>query len=114
MQRVWVVDDQIPLRALFGGPLSRMDAKLVQHLLDETDDNEWEEPEVRALCAALCAPEYDALFFLTPDSMVEALESGATPPHAVIFDWEYPGYNDQQKYVALDTLLQRCFTYVQV
>lgn len=115
MKRVWVVDDKIPLHELYGGPYPiRLDAGMVRHLVEQVPREAWEEPAVRDLCETLCGAEFEATFFLSPEAMLQAMKEGTTPPHAVIFDWEYPGSNDQKNVVALDRLLESSFAYVQV
>ncbi len=115
MKRVWVVDDEIPLHELYGGPFPlRLDAELVRHLVERLPAGAWHEPKVLELCRALCGAEYDATFFLSPETMLRSLAQGAIPPHAVIFDWEYPGSNDEKNHAALDHLLGASFAYVQV
>ena len=115
MRRVWVVDDRIPINELYGGPFPvRLDVEIVRHLVDNLAADAWEEPAVLQLCRALCADEYEATFFLSPDSMLRALDQGATAPHAVIFDWEYPGSNNERNRAALERLLDSSFAYVQV
>ncbi len=114
MKRVWVVDDMIPAHALYAGPLpTTLEAALVRHLVEQAGDA-WDEASVLNLCRELCASELDATFFTSPDAMLLALRRGATPPHAVIFDWEYPASNDDRNCAALDELLHRSFTFVQV
>lgn len=116
MNRVWVVDDMIPAHELYAGPLpTALEAALVRHLVEQAGDA-WEEVSVLNLCRELCASEFDATFFTSPDAMLLALRRGATPPHAVIFDWEYPppASDDDKKCAVLDELLSRSFTFVQV
>jgi hypothetical protein len=115
MRRVWVVDDRIPIQALYGGPFpSSMEAELVRHLVEVIGADAWEEAQVFALCQAFCAAEYDTTFFLSPEAMLRALERGAVPPHAVIFDWQYPGSTNERNLEALDRLLGSTFAYGQV
>lgn len=114
MNRVWVVDDTIPIHELYTGPFpSRLEAELVRHLAQQRPDA-WEEPEVLELCRTLCEPDYDAVFFLSPEAMLRAFEQDAIPPHAVIFDWEYPGSDNSKNRAALEQLLRTSFAYVQV
>jgi hypothetical protein len=115
MKRVWVVEDKIPINELYSGPFpAKLDADMVRHLVDELDSEAWSEPEVLELCRALCAPEYEAAFFLSPDAMLRNMKDGAIAPHAVIFDWEYPGATDERNRAALQQLLDSSFAYVQV
>ncbi len=115
MKRVWVVDDKIPVQLLSAaGPLPlRFEADAVRYLVDHAAD-QWEEPPVRELCRALSAGEFEATFFLSPEQMLRALDQGATPPHAVIFDWEYPAPNNNTNVAALERLLRDSFVYVQI
>jgi len=115
MKRVWVVDDHIPVQELYGGPYPvRLDVDIVRHLVDNLSAEAWEEPVVLELCRALCAAEYEATFFLSPDSMLRGLEQGTIPPHAVVFDWEYPGSDGNRNRAALEQVLESTFAYVQV
>src|SRR5262249_34335708 len=92
MKRVWVVDDKIPLHELYDGPYpARLNVGLVRHLVEQLPREAWEEAPVLDLCRALCAPDFEPSFFLSPEGMLQAFADGAVPPHAVIFDWEYPG-----------------------
>src|SRR5258708_441330 len=97
MKRVWVVDDAIPVQVLHAaGPLPlRFEAVAVRYLVEHAPAAQWVEPPVLELCRALCGEEFEATFFLSPEQMLRALDQGATPPHAVIFDWEYPGSNNE-------------------
>ncbi len=115
MKRVWVVDDKIPLHELYDGPYpARLEVGLVRHLVEQLPREAWEEAPVLDLCRALCVPDFEPTFFLSPEGMLQAFVDGAVPPHAVVFDWEYPGSTDQKNLAALERLLQRSFAYVQV
>lgn len=115
MRRVWLVDDRIPIHELYGGPFpTRLDTGLVRHLVEQLPPEAWDEPAVLELCRALCTGEYESTFFMSPEAMLRALDGGIIPPHAVIFDWEYPGSNNARNSEALDTLLSSSFAYVQV
>ncbi len=116
MKRVWVVDDAIPVQALHAeGPVAlRFEADTVRHLVENVPAEQWEEAPVLELCRALCEEDFEATFFLSPEQMIRALAQGATPPHAVIFDWEYPGSNNDRNRAALDQLLRGSFVYVQI
>jgi hypothetical protein len=115
MKRVWVVDDKIPIHELYSGPYpTRLEAGMVRHLVDSLAREVWDEPAVLDLCHALCTPEFDPSFFLSPEAMLRALADGVAPPHAVIFDWQYPGSSDQKNLTALAQLLRNTFAYVQV
>ncbi len=115
MRRVWVVDDKIPLNELYAGPYpAKLDAEMVRRLVDELDPGAWSEPEVLELCRALCAPEYESAFFLSPDAMLRTMKDGAIAPHAVIFDWEYPGATSETNLTALQHLLDSSFHTFQV
>jgi hypothetical protein len=46
--------------------------------------------------------------------MTLALQRGTLPPHAVIYDWEYPGSTDAKNQATLDRLLAGSFAYIQV
>jgi hypothetical protein len=116
VKRVWVVDDAIPVHVLHaGGPLPlRFEADVVRHLVEHVTGDQWVEPQVLELCRALCGEGFETTFFLSPEQMLRALAQGATPPHAVIFDWEYLGSNDDTNRAALDRLLSSSFVYVQI
>ena len=116
MKRVWVVDDRIPVHVLHGsGPIPiRFEADVVRYLVEHVPAEQWEERPVLELCRALCGADFTATFFLSPEQMLRALDQGATPPHAVIFDWEYPGSTDETNRAALDRLLRGSFVYVQI
>ena len=116
MKRVWVVDDKIPVNELHrDGPLPlRFEAAVVGYLVEHVAADRWEEEPVLELCRALCGNDFAATFFLSPEQMLRALDQGATPPHAVIFDWEYPGSTDETNRAALDRLLRGSFVYVQI
>jgi hypothetical protein len=115
MKRVWVVDDKIPLGSLYPrAPWpSRINKEMVADLVQRAADK-WEEEEVRALCESLCADEFEATFFLSPEAMQEALRSEAKPPHAVIFDWEYLVTNAEANVVVIKELLADSFAFVQI
>jgi hypothetical protein len=116
VKRVWVVDDSIPVQALhIGGPLPvRFEAEVVRYLVEHIAADQWEEPPVLELCRSLCGDDFSSTFFLSPEQMLRALAQDATPPHAVIFDWEYPGSTDDTNREALDRLLSSSFAYVQI
>jgi hypothetical protein len=115
MKRVWVVDDKIPLHELYAGPYpSFLEPSLVRHLVEHVPASAWDEDAVLELCRALCGADYEAIFFLSPDAMVRSLDLGSVPPHAVVFDWEYPGSNDERNCAALERLLRTSFAYVQI
>src|ERR1700722_9065159 len=115
MRRVWVVDDKIPLNELYAGPYpAKLDAEMVRRLVVDLEPAAWSEPAVLELCRALCEPEYESAFFLSPDAMLRTMKDGAIAPHAVIFDWEYPGATDETNLAALQHLLDSSFAYVQV
>ena len=117
MKRIWVVEDTIPVHELYsgGGPLpARLDADLVRYLVEQLPPEAWVEVQVRDLCATLCGAEYESTFFLSPDAMLSFFRPGALPPHAVIFDWEYPGYTAEKNRNAIERLLRTSFAYVQV
>jgi hypothetical protein len=109
------VDDHIPIQELYDAPFPvRLDVDIVRQLVDGFPAAAWEEPAVLALCRELCGADYDSTFFLSPDSMLRALDQGTIPPHAVIFDWQYPGSNNERNRAALERLLDSSFAYVQV
>ncbi|TAH35205.1 MAG: hypothetical protein EYC70_13280 [Planctomycetota bacterium] len=115
MKRVWVVDDKIPLHELYAGPHPpRLHADLVRHLVEQLPQEAWGEPAVLELCRALCVSDFEPSFFLTPEGMLQTLAEGALPPHAVVFDWEYPGSTNEKNLAAIERLLGRSFAYVQV
>jgi len=115
MRRVWVVDDTIPIHELYDGPFPvRLDAAVVKHLVEQLPREAWSEPEVLDLCATLSGPLYESAFFLSPDAMLATLSQGALPPHAVVFDWEYPGSSHDKNLEAIELLLGASFAYVQV
>jgi hypothetical protein len=115
MRRIWLVDDRIPIQSLYGGPFpSRLEREMVQHLVDQLPQAAWEEPAVLDLCRTLCGQDYEPTFFTSPEGMLRALDQGAVAPHAVVFDWEYPGSNNARNLQALDRLLGSSFAYVQI
>jgi hypothetical protein len=116
VKRVWVVDDAIPVQVLHAaGPLPILfEAAAVRYLVEQVPADQWEETPVRELCQALCGEGFEATFFLSPEEMLRALAQGATPPHAVIFDWEYVASNNETNVAALDRLLRGSFVYVQI
>ncbi len=115
MRRIWVVDDHIPIHELYDAPFpSRLTADIVRHLVEKLSGDAWEEPAVLELCRALSVGEFEPTYFLSPESMLQAFDEGAVPPHAVVFDWEYPGSTNDRNVAALDRLLRRSFAYVQV
>jgi len=118
VKRVWVVDDAIPVQELHAAfPLPLLfEAATIRYLVEQVPAAQWGEGEaaVRDLCQALCGEEFEATFFLSPAEMLHALSRGATPPHAVIFDWEYAASNNEQNVAALDRLLGDSFVYVQI
>ncbi len=116
MNRIWVVDDKIPVHLLGGvGPLPlRFEADVVRYLIENVEASEWEEPRVLELCRELCGGDFSATFFTSPEPMLRALDQDAAPPHAVVFDWEYPGSNENANRAALDRLLSGSFVYAQI
>jgi len=116
VNRIWVVDDKIPVHLLGGvGPLPlRFEADVVRHLVENLEAEQWEEPRVLELCRELCTGDYSPTFFTSPEQMIRALNQDAAPPHAVIFDWEYPGSNENANRAALDRLLAGSFVYAQI
>src|SRR5258708_9963717 len=116
MKRIWVVDDMIPVHELYGAlPVpTRLDSEIVLGLVNQVPRERWEEGEVLELCRSLCTPAFEAAFFRSPEAMLQAARQGAVPPHAVVFDWEYPGSNDERNLQALERLLLNSFAYVQV
>jgi len=116
VKRVWVVDDGIPVRELHSdGPIPlRFEADVVRYLVQHVPVDQWDERPVFELCQVLCGDDFEATFFLSPEQMLRALAQGATPPHAVIFDWEYPGSTDERNLEALNRLLSGAFVYVQI
>ncbi len=115
MKRVWVVDDHIPIHTLYPGPYpSSLEVAIVRHLVEHAAPAAWEEPTVLALCRTLSAGDYEPPFFTSPDAMLRTLRTGALPPHAVVFDWDYPGATPALKSGAFDRLLGSSFAYVQV
>jgi hypothetical protein len=117
MKRVWIVDDTIPIHELYrvDAPLpTSLDTELVRYLVEQVPQEAWIEPEVRELCAALCRPEYESTFFLSPAAMLASFGPGSVPPHAVVFDWQYPGSSDERSRDAVEKLLRTSFAYVQV
>jgi hypothetical protein len=114
MKRVWVVDDEIPVNALYTGPYpQRLEKDLIRYLI-ENHRPDWTESHVLDLCATLCSAEYDSSFFRSPEAVEWALDQGATPPHAVIFDWEYGIPNAERNIKVLERLLGNSFTYIQI
>jgi len=115
MKRVWVVDDHIPIRAIYGPPFpDRLDTAIVSHLVQNVPADTWDDGALLDLCRSLCVPEYDTTFFLSPELLLRELERGAIAPHAVIFDWEYPGATASTNLVAIEKILRSSFAHVQV
>jgi hypothetical protein len=116
VKRYWVVDDAIPVQELHAaGPLPLLfEAPIVRYLIEQVPANQWAETPVHDLCQALCGEGFETTFFLSPEQMLRALARGATPPHAVIFDWEYGAPNNERNVAALDRLLRGSFVYVQI
>jgi hypothetical protein len=117
MKRVWIVDDDIPVHVRYDGrPVpTRLDAAFVRDLIENVPEADWVEPAVLNLCRALCGPDFEAVFFLSPESMLASLDQTASPPHAVIFDWQYLGStNAERNCSVLERLLATSFAYVQV
>src|SRR5258708_4661757 len=116
MKRVWVIDDGIPVRELHSdGPLPlRFEADVVRFLVEHVPADQWDEQPVFELCRVLCGNDFESTFFVSPEQMLRVLALGATPPHAVIFDWEYPGSTAETNLDALNRLLSGAFVYVQI
>jgi hypothetical protein len=114
MKRVWIVDDAIPIEALYTGPYSqRLEKEMIRDLV-EKHRSAWAESHVLDLCATLCSTDFESTFFRSPESVEWALDQGATPPDAVIFDWEYGSSNPAGNIEVLERLLGNSFTYVQI
>ena len=126
MKRIWIVDDNIPVREIYQPPFpDRIDTAAVEHMVQEGARERWGDDPLLALCRSVCVPEFDSTFFLTPEALVGELKRGATaphavipaaprPPHAVIFDWEYLVYTPASNIAALERILASSFTYVQI
>lgn len=116
MQRVWVVDDAIPVHLLYKEREAlRHDRDLVNTLLDERHASQWPDgadDPVRLLCREVCEGYEQCIFFTSPDHAVRALEDGAAPPHVIVYDWEYQSPVDNNK--TIGKLLSDTFSYLQV
>jgi hypothetical protein len=114
MKRVWIVDDEIPVDALYSGTYpQRLEKDVIRYLVEKHRDA-WTEAHVLDLCATLCSKEFESTFFRSPESVEWTLDQGATPPDAVIFDWEYGAPNPKRNVDVLERLLGNAFTYVQI
>lgn len=112
MTRVWIVEDAVPVQELSYVP-PFITNKGVRHLLESHADA-WEEREVRELCNSLSGDAYKLTVILSPGQLMSLLQSGAEPPHVVIFDWEGPGFEDKANIEAIRRILETSFSFVQV
>lgn len=116
MNRIWLVDDDIPWARSNKCPAPvTLDARSIKYLVENVpqEDGGW-SPQMHGLCDKLCAEYYDALFFLAPELVLSSIQRGATPPHVIIFDWEYPGSTVERNLKALNELLDGCCSFIQV
>ena len=112
MTRVWIVDDAIPVQELSYVPTA-VPKDGIRYLLDNHGDA-WEEEEVRQLCDALSGEAFELTVLLSPGSLTALLQSGVEPPHAVVFDWEGPGFDAELNTGAIRRVLESSFSFVQV
>ena len=112
MKRVWIVENAVPMQALgYIPPTISNDG--VRYLLGEHGDA-WEEPAVKELCKSLSDGPFELTVVLSPENLIKLLQSGAQPPHVVIFDWQGPGFGDEANMGAIRCVLESSFSFVQV
>lgn len=112
MKRVWIVENAVPVQALTYVP-PFVTNEGVRYLLEQRDVD-WEDEEVKQLCESLSSDEYELTVLASPEQMRRQLRTGIEPPHAVIFDWEGPGFGEQVNCDSIADLLTSSFSYVQV
>jgi hypothetical protein len=113
MTRVWLVDDELPYQDLVPVP-DRIEKRGLEHLLATVGT--WSDnPAVRSLCQKLAGDsEVEITALAAPAVLTKYLDTGVTPPHVVIFDWEGVGFDPQRNLEAIERVLSRTFAYVQV
>lgn len=113
MTRVWLVDDELPYHDLVPVP-DKIERQGLEHLLTVMET--WSEnPAVRSLCEKLTADaEVEITALAAPAVLTKYLETGVTPPHVVIFDWEGVGFDPERNLDAIERVLSKTFAYVQV
>src|SRR5436305_82503 len=104
MKRVWVVDNAVPVQELDYVPPTLANEG-IRYLLERHGDA-WEDMQVKELCDSLSADAYDLTVIASPQQLLRQLHSGVEPPHAVIFDWEGPGFGEQVNRETIIDLLQ--------
>ena len=116
MRRIWIVDDTIPIHLLFGSARTptRLDREIVELLISKSTEDQWDEREVRGLCATLCVDEFEASFFLSPEAAKEHIVRGDIPPDGLIFDWEGPGFGSATNVAVLRDVLTQTIALIQV
>ncbi len=112
MRRVWIVEDGVPVQELSYTPASIANEG-VRYLI-ENHGGVWEDQVVRELCDSLSGPAFELTVLLSPEQLTKLVESGAEPPHVVIFDWEGPGFGEQVNRAAIRNVLESGFSFVQV
>ena len=112
MKRVWIVEDAVPAQALgYIPPMITNEG--VRYLLNR-HDAVWEEQEVKELCDSLSGDAFELTVLLSPGQLTQLLQSGAEPPHVVIFDWEGPGFDERVNTEAIRSVLESSFSFIQV
>lgn len=113
MTRVWLVDDELPYDRLIPVP-DRVEQNGLEHLIRTVAV--WSEnPAVRNLCEKLTADaDVEITALAAPAVLAKYLESGITPPHVVIFDWQGLGFEPALNVATIEKTLQSTFAYVQV
>jgi hypothetical protein len=115
MKRTWIVDDAIPLHVLLPDEVPRaVEAVAVRILLRDDHRSEWAEEQVRDLCKSFCDEStVRSRYFAVSDAVVEALNSGETPPDVLVMDWEGTGSTEQSVNTVRE-LLERTGACVQI
>ena len=113
MTRVWLVDDELPYDKLIPVP-DRVEKRALEHLIGTV--SVWSDnPAVRSLCEKLTADaNVEITALASPAVLAKYLESGITPPHVVIFDWQGLGFEPALNVATIEKTLQSTFAYVQV
>ena len=88
----------------------RLDSNMMRLLLDE----DWDEPQVKALVEAICEDEDKWSFsgFKHPGIYLKTLKREAYRPEIVIFDWNYSGGEDAAR--LLLEVLNETYCYIWV
>lgn len=114
MMRVWLVDDAIPYDKLEPN-LGKAEPEALRHLLTEHEKSWVEDPQVLSLCKTLSEMDNcEVVALQSPQAFTKVLNSGALPPHVVIFDWQGSGFSPEQNVEAIAGALNSTFAYVQV